>query len=211
MDQTEPSPGTERALPDPDRTGSTPLETTLASRRSRREFDAGPVSLTDVSQMLWAVQGQTHPDGLRTAPSAGATYPLVLRVSVLENGVPELDSGIYRYRPESHTLQLERSQPVQSDLQRAAYDQEWVGAAPVVIAITGIEERTAREYGPRAGELYVPMEAGHAGENLHLQAEALGLATVPVGGFKDEAVASALNLERERPLIMYPVGQRSSD
>lgn len=211
MNATEPSPGTERALPDPDRTGSTPLETTLAERRSRREFAPGPVSLSDVSQLLWAAQGQTHPDGLRTAPSAGATYPLVVRVSVLEDGVPDLDEGVYRYRPETHTLWKETSHPVQAALQQAAYDQEWVGEAPVVITITGIEERTAREYGPRAGDLYVPMEAGHAGENLHLQVEALGLATVSVGGFKDEAVASALDLEGERPLILYPVGQRTSE
>lgn len=211
MNTTEPSPGSDRTLPTPDQTGSTPLETTLATRRSHREFGPGPVSLADVSQLLWAAQGETHPDGLRAAPSAGATYPLAVQVSVAENGVPDLEPGVYRYRPGTHTLRKETAHPVQLELQRAAYDQEWVGEAPIVVAISGIEERTAREYGPRAGDLYVPMEAGHAGENLHLQAEAVGLATVPVGGFKDEAVASALDLGPERPLIMYPVGQPPSE
>ncbi|MEF8772723.1 SagB/ThcOx family dehydrogenase [Halodesulfurarchaeum sp.] len=211
MNAIEPDPGSDRPLPDPDQAGSTPLETTLTHRRSRREFGQGPISLADVSQLLWAAQGETHPDGLRTAPSAGATYPLVVRLSVAENGVPDLEPGVYRYWPGAHTLRTETSLPAQAELQRAAYDQEWVGEAPIVVAISGVVERTAREYGPRAGDLYVPMEAGHAGENLHLQAEAVGLATVPVGGFKDEAVASALDLGPERPLIMYPVGQRSSE
>lgn len=210
MTKRDLSVGEKRRLPDPDRSGSTALATTLETRRSRREFASGPISLSPVSQLLWAAQGRTHPDGLRTAPSAGATYPLVVRLSVAEGGVPDLDAGIYRYQPDSHTLVYEATESAHDDLQQAAYGQEWVGNAPIIVAITGIEERTAREYGPRAGELYVPMEAGHAGQNVHLQVEALGLATVTVGGFKDEAVAEALNLEAARPLVMYPVGQRQS-
>ncbi len=208
MTDTAPTPGTEVSLPAPDRIGSTPLETTLAERRSRREFGPGSVSLSAVAQLLWAAQGQTHPDGLRTAPSAGATYPLVVRVVVAADGVPKLEAGIYRYRPSAHTLVLESTDEIHPELQRAAYNQEWVGEAPLILAITGIEERTAREYGDRAGDLYVPVEAGHSGQNIHLQTEALDLATVSVGGFKDEAVATALELDSARPFLLYPVGPR---
>ncbi|MFP4530930.1 MAG: SagB/ThcOx family dehydrogenase [Halodesulfurarchaeum sp.] len=211
MNDSTTDPGTTISLPEPDRTGSTPVETTLAERRSRREFDEGSIPLSALAQLLWAAQGQTHPDGLRTAPSAGATYPLVVRVAVGEGGVPDLDPGVYRYEPAGHELTFESAAVIQPALQRASYDQEWVGEAPVVLAIAGIVERTAREYGERAGELYVPMEAGHAGQNVHLQVEALGLSTVSVGGFKDEAVAAALDLTDARPLVMYPVGHRVTD
>ncbi len=202
--------GDEQPLPEPDRTGSTPLSTTMENRRSRREFDPGPVSLSAVSQVLWAAQGQTHPDGLRTAPSAGATYPLVVWLIVAEGGVPELTAGIYRYQPHAHQLVYEAREPVHGALQQASYDQEWVGDAPIIVAIAGIEARTAQEYGSRAGDLYVPMEAGHAGQNLHLQVEALDLATVSVGGFEDGAVADALSLTDARPLVLYPIGQRAT-
>jgi SagB-type dehydrogenase family enzyme len=211
MSESSPSPGTEISLPEPDRHGSTPLESTLEDRRSRREFAPGPISLAEVSQLLWATQGHTHPDGLRTAPSAGATYPLVIRLVVSEGGVPALEPGRYRYRPGDHALVFESSEGAQPDLQRASYDQEWVGEAPIVVAITGLVARTAREYGDRAGDLYVPVEAGHAGQNLHLQVEALGLATVSVGGFEDEPVATALELDQARPFVLYPVGQRIGD
>lgn len=210
MSDAAPPSGTEIPLPEPDRTGSIPLETTLADRRSRREFGPGPVSLEAVGQLLWAAQGQTHPDGLRTAPSAGATFPVVLRVVVQAGGVPELDAGIYRYRPAPHSLLLESTAEIHTDLQRAAYGQEWVGESPVILAITGIVERTAREYGDRAGDLYVPVEAGHVGQNIYLQAEALDLATVSVGGFEDRAVATALDLDAARPYVMYPVGPRET-
>jgi len=208
MTAADPTPGSVIQLPEPNRSGSETLETTLDSRRSRREFEPGPLTLSTVSQLLWAGQGTNHPEGFRTAPSAGATYPLVVRLVVAENGVRELAAGVYRYRPAGHELVYESTEPVQAELSAAAYDQEWVKSAPVDIVIAGIEERTAREYGSRAGDLYVPMEAGHAGQNVHLQAEALGLATVPVGGFRDEAVADVLDLTDARPLIMYPVGQR---
>lgn len=196
------------SLPDPDRNGSTPLEATLDGRRSRREYEPGAIDRSTVSQLLWAAQGQTHPEGFRTAPSAGATYPLVVRLVVAEGGVPDLPAGRYRYRPAEHDLVFESSDPRQAALEAAAGGQSWLAEAPIDVVIAGREERTEREYGARAGELYVPMEAGHAGQNLHLQVEALGLATVTVGGFEDEAVADAMDLEDARPLAIYPVGRR---
>jgi SagB-type dehydrogenase family enzyme len=211
MSDTTPVPEEPIALPDPDRSGSTPLEATLEGRRSRREYAPGSLSLSTVGQLLWAAQGRTHPEGFRTAPSAGATYPLELHLVVAEGGVPDLPAGRYRYRPETHDLVFESPEPRQGALEAAAGGQSWLAAAPIDVVIAGREERTAREYGDRAGDLYVPMEAGHAGQNLHLQVEALGLATVTVGGFEDDAVAEAMGLEGARPLAIYPVGRRQSD
>ena len=195
------------SLPEPDRTGTTAVETALAERRSRREFADGPVSLSAVGQLLWAAQGESDADGHRTAPSAGATYPMELRLLVAEGGVPELDAGIYRYRPESHDLVMESDRQIQPTLRDAAGDQEWLEESPIVVAVTGIRERTAAEFGARA-ERYVAVEAGHVGQNLSLQVEALGLATVTVGGFDDERATAALDLEDAEPLVFYPIGQR---
>ena len=195
------------SLPEPDRTGTTPVETTLAERRSRREFAEGPVSLAAVGQLLWAAQGETDADGHRAAPSAGATYPMELRLLVAEDGVPDLDAGIYHYRPESHDLVKESDRQIQSTLRDAAGDQEWLEQAPIVIAVTGNAEPTEAEFGARA-ERYLPVEAGHVGQNVHLQVEALGLATVTVGGFDDDRATAALDLDEAEPLVFYPVGQR---
>lgn len=198
------------SLPKPDRTGTTAVETALDERRSRREFDEGPVSLAAVSQLLWAAQGETDADGHRTAPSAAATYPMELRLLVAEDGVPDLEAGIYRYRPESHDLVWESDRLIQPTLRDAAGDQEWLERAPIVIAVTGIEERTAQEFGARA-ERYLRIEAGHIGQNIHLQVEALDLATVTVGGFDDDRARKALDLDVADPLVFYPVGQRLAD
>jgi SagB-type dehydrogenase family enzyme len=211
MSDTSRTPSEAISLPAPDRTGSTPLAATLDGRRSRREYEPGALSLSTVGQLLWAAQGQTHPEGFRTAPSAGATYPLVLHLVVADGGVTDLPAGRYRYRPDRHDLVFEAPEPRQDALEAAAGGQSWLAEAPIDVVIAGVEERTAREYGERAGELYLPMEAGHAGQNLHLQVEALELATVTVGGFEDDAVAEAIDLEDARPLAIYPVGHRVSD
>ncbi|MDR5655683.1 SagB/ThcOx family dehydrogenase [Halodesulfurarchaeum sp. HSR-GB] len=208
MTETAPSAGEEIELPEPRTESSQSVESAIAARRSRREFQPGPVELADVSQLLWAAQGETDAEGHRAAPSAGATYPLEVFCSVGADGVPGLDAGVYQYRPASHSLVPVAVEPVQAELRAASYDQEVVEAAPVALLIAGIEERTAQEYGARAGELYVPMEAGHVGENIHLQVESLGLATVSVGGFEDTAVAEVMEFEDERPLAIYPIGQR---
>ncbi|MDZ7850402.1 MAG: SagB/ThcOx family dehydrogenase [Halodesulfurarchaeum sp.] len=196
------------SLPAPRTEGSVTLESTLATRRSRRELTFEPVDRTAVGQLLWAAQGRTDPEGKRAAPSAGATYPLIVDLVVGEGGVPDLAAGVYRYDPDDHAIEYRSVEPVQAELESATGGQEYVSRAAIDVVMAGIEERTAREYGERAGELYVPMEAGHAGENLFLQAEALGLASVPVGGFEDAAVAAAMGYERARPLVMYPVGGR---
>lgn len=187
-------------LPPPRQHGEISLEETLAKRRSLREFSSARLSWEQIGQLLWAAQGITSQSGgLRTAPSAGALYPLEMYVVV--------DSGVYHYQPAEHQLQRTLESNVRHELSRAALGQECVQDAPAVFVITGVLERTMGKYGERA-QRYVHMEAGHAAQNVLLQATALGLGAVPVGAFNDERVESALKLPTEQnALYLIPVGQ----
>jgi SagB-type dehydrogenase family enzyme len=201
------------ALPEPDTDGETAVEEAIALRRSRREYSDEPLTLSELGQLLWAAQGTTRSRvgtvDLRAAPSAGATYPLTITVAVDDGGVAGLDSGVYRYVPEDHTLERRGSESIHARLEDAALEQSWVGAAPVDLVVSAIDERTTDRYGERGRSRYVPMEAGHVGENIYLQAEALDLATVVVGAFRDEDVRTLIDLSGEhRPLYVIPVGHR---
>ncbi len=191
-------------LPEPQLDSPTSIESALRRRRSVREFLSRPVTLAQVSQLLWAAQGLTGNEGRRTAPSAGALYPLELLVVAGNPG--ELPAGIYRYRPGSHDLVLVHVGDRRRPLASAALGQEWVAQAPLTLAITAVFDRTARKYGQRARR-YVDMEAGHAAQNIHLQAVALDLGTVVVGAFDDAEVSKVLGLAgNEQPLCLMPIG-----
>lgn len=193
-------------LPPPRLSGETDLERLLAGRRSVRAFAPTSLSLDELGQLLWAAQGVTDPQGLRTAPSAGALYPLELYV--IAGAVDGLGEAVYHYVPEHHRLEKVAAGDRRRSLAAAALSQSWVEDAAAVIAFTAVVERTARKYGRRARR-YVDIEAGHAAQNLFLQAEALGLGTVVVGAFDDQAVAGVLELPRDRaPLSLMPVGRR---
>jgi SagB-type dehydrogenase family enzyme len=196
------SPVQEKAriiLPPPDRTGRMTLEQALARRRSVREFTAQGLSEQELSQLLWAAQGITHPDGRRTAPSAGALYPLELYVATA--------SGFYHYDPHEHRLNLHSEGDLRPALYRASSEQDCVREAPAVFVITAVYERTEREYGRERGPRYVHLEAGHAAQNMLLQAVPLGLGGVPVGAFHDDAVQKALSLPRDhQPVYLIPIG-----
>lgn len=192
-------------LPAPVRDGRLPVETALSERRSVREFRNEPLPLADVSQLLWAAQGVNRPDGGRTAPSAGALYPL--EVYAVVGRVENLAPGVYRYRPQNHTLALVVDGDKRAGVAAVALGQSWVQEAPLVVVIAAVYERTTRKYGQR-GQRYVHMEAGHAGENLCLQAVALKLGTTVVGAFDDAALQKLLNLPLdEQPLALIPVGR----
>ena len=201
---------TRTPLPEPRREGMVSVEAAIADRRSRREYGSGALSMAELGQLLWAAQGITaRSSGFRAAPSAGATYPLEVYVVVGEPGVDGLETGIYLYDPESHSLSLVRSGDHQQDLREAALDQEWIERGAIDLAICAVDERTNKRYGERGQRRYVPMEAGHAGENIYLQAEALDLAVVSVGAFQDDRVQTILDApETQRPLSIYPVGKR---
>jgi len=195
------------ALPAPD-LGRVALQSVLAARRSRRSFRAEPVGRADLATLCWAAQGITDDgEGYRTAPSAGATFPLRVLVVVAENGVPDLAAGIYSYDPHAHALAPVERGSFTAALCDACLDQDAIDEAPVTLALTAIPERTSRRYAARGRERYVPMEVGHAGQNVYLAAEALGLGTVCVGAFDDAGVADVLSLTgSERPMAVYPVG-----
>lgn len=194
-------------LPAPRHTGTVSLEEALQSRRSVRDFAATPLHLIEVSQLAWAAQGVTDPaGGGRTAPSAGALYPLELYL--VAGRVEGLSPGVYRYDPFQHRLEQRSGHDVRVALAAAAFDQSWVAHGAAVVVIAGVEARLARKYGRRAAR-YMTLEAGHAAQNLLLQATALGLAAAPVGAFDDRAVARELQLqESETPLYLIPIGKR---
>ena len=193
-------------LPEPRYDSDVSIEQTLLQRRSIRTYTGEPLRLEEVSQLLWAAQGITDPRGFRTAPSAGALYPL--EVYVVAGDVKNLACGIYKYEPEEHELALLISGDKRSELADAALRQPWVKEGAVVIVFTAVYGRTAIKYGER-GVRYVHIEVGHAAQNLCLQATAMGLGVVTVGAFHDEKVTKLLNLpEDEEPLYIIPIGRK---
>ncbi|MCS7315101.1 MAG: SagB/ThcOx family dehydrogenase [Bryobacterales bacterium] len=197
--------GQEIRLPPPVQDGKVSLEKCLVARRSVRSFRDEAVKLAEVSQLLWAAQGITGGQRLRTAPSAGALYPLELYL--LAGKVEGLPPGVYKYRPEGHGLVRLAHEDRRAALAEAALGQQFVAQAPAVFVIAGVYERTAKRYGDRAPR-YVHIEVGHAGQNLCLQAVALGLGSVPVGAFRDPEVKRVTGMaEDEAPLYILPVGR----
>lgn len=194
-------------LPSPNPKGGMSLAEAITWRVSVRDFAPEPITQSQLSQILWATQGTTDsPWGRRTVPSAGATYPLEVFVVCGDNGVEEIPSGIYHYNIDNHSLTQHHQRDVRSELARAALNQEFIYQAPVDIVICAEYERTLRRYGAR-GERYVHIEVGHAGQNIYLQATALGLATVAIGAFYDEQVRQVLRLDKQyKPLYIMPVG-----
>lgn len=191
-------------LPAPELKSNVSVEEALARRRSIREYKDEPLTLKEIGQLLWSAQGITAGWGGRTAPSAGATYPL--EVYLVVGRVESLKPGLYHYLPSSHGLVKMIDGDLRRQLALAALGQDMIEMAPVTIVIAALFRRTTARYGER-GIRYVHIEVGHAGENIYLQAEALGLATVAVGAFSDRGVKEVLKLEEE-PLYLMPVGKK---
>lgn len=194
-------------LPSPRLDGTISLEQAIAKRRSIRQYASTPLSLADLSQLCWAAQGKTDAEGRRAAPSAGALYPLDLYV-IAEN-VSGLEPGIYRYGSRDHSLTLVRLGRVRKDLADAALSQEAVRQAPATLVLSATASRTTTKYGER-GIRYIHMEAGHAAQNVALEAVALGLGSLTVGAFQDDEVNTILGLSKDQEsLYLLPVGHRS--
>jgi SagB-type dehydrogenase family enzyme len=158
------------------------------------------LTLEEIGQLLWSAQGITgNRANRRAAPSAGARHPLIFYVC--------RSDGIWRYYPQGHTLALHLERDVRQDLGEAAWRQHFIGQAPCVFAVSAIFERSTERYQERGRVRYVPMDLGHAAENLTLQAIALGLVSVSVGAFDDDAVKRVLALpDQEEPMYLIPVG-----
>jgi SagB-type dehydrogenase family enzyme len=195
-------------LPEPALEGDVSVESALAQRRSIRDLRPDALTLDEVGQVLWAAQGITADWGGRTAPSAGATYPIELHVVV--TNVEGLEPGVYRYRPDGHHLERTVEDDVRAELAQAALGQAAAARAPVNVVIAAVQARTAERYGRRA-ERYVILEAGHVAQNIALQAVALDLGSVPIGAFDDADIAHILQLaQSERPLYVLPLGRPPS-
>jgi SagB-type dehydrogenase family enzyme len=195
------------ALPEPSYESDTSIEEVLLARRSIREYKGGALTLKEVGQLLWAAQGITDPSGKRTAPSAGALYPLEIYVVV--GNVEGVDAGVYKYRPEPHDLVKVLDGDRRKDLTRVALNQSYISEGAIDIVITAVYERVTRKYGER-GVTYTHLEAGHAAQNICLQVVALNLGTVTIGAFEDDGVKKVLELPTdEEPLYIMPVGRTS--
>lgn len=190
-------------LPAPALSTERSLEQALANRRSVRDYDDEPLTMTEIGQLLWAAQGITSEQGYRTTPSAGAIYPLEIYLITAD--------GVFHYDPCQHRLTRTGNADARPTLYQAALRQEPVNAAPAVFVVTAVYTRTAQKYGEQRGTRYVHLEAGHAAQNLLLQAAAMGLGAVPIGAFHDEEVQQALGLLADhQPLYLIPVGHPGS-
>jgi SagB-type dehydrogenase family enzyme len=186
-------------LPAPDFTNAS-IEECMEARRSVRGYQDKELSLQQISNLLWSAQGITEDRyGFRTAPSAGATYPLEIFIAKKD--------GLFRYIPVSHALKQEMGKDIRKDITKSALGQGFISDAGLVVVITAVFERTAMRYGDRAVR-YVYIEAGHCAQNIHLEAVALGLGSVPVGAFRDNELSKLLKLKDEEPIYIIPVGYR---
>ena len=185
-------------LPNPDTKGKVPLETALKLRRSIRSFKKDDLTDQELAQLLWAAQGLTDKQGFRTAPLAGAVYPLEIYVIK--------EAGVFHYLPETHSLTLEVKEDRRPALAAAASGQNFIIEAPVSLVIAALFKKIEGSYRERARQ-YTYQESGHVAQNILLQATALGLGGVPVGAFNEKEVNTACTLPAElTPLYIIPIG-----
>lgn len=186
-------------LPEPKILGKMSVEEAIFRRRSERSFQPSELPLEQISQLLWSAQGITDKSwGFRAAPSAGALYPLTIYIMKKD--------GVFRYLPDGHKLLELSNEDRRPSLVRASLAQSFIGEAPLVIIVAGNFRITEAKYGQRSYR-YLNMEVGHVAENIHLQAVAMGLVSVPVGAFWDDVVAKILELpDTQDPFYLIPVG-----
>jgi SagB-type dehydrogenase family enzyme len=202
----------EITLPAPNVDGGISVEKAIKSRRSVRSYKQEALSIAQVSQLLWAAQGVTSNDGLRSAPSAGALYPIEIYLvagkvtDIVAGKVTDLAAGVYKYSNKNHALTKIVDGDKRVDLSDAALSQAWIKDAPAAIVVCGVYERTSKKYG-QAAPKYVYMEVGCVAQNVYLQATSLGLGTTFVGAIDEEKVATILNSDKsEHALCILPVG-----
>lgn len=192
-------------LPPPRLEGGISVERALQQRRSIREFRESPLTLAEVSQLVWSAQGITYKGRYRTAPSAGALYPL--EIFLVVGKVHNLGTGVYKYLPSTHQLALMDGEDKRSELATAALDQSWVRENAALLVFSAVEKRTTVKYGLR-GIGYVYMEVGHAAQNVFLQVQSLGLGATVVGAFDDEQTRKILNLPEDHHILyLMPIGR----
>ncbi len=201
-------PGAARIqLPVPDNTGAS-LEKVVGERKSVRSFSDRTISLRDLSRLLLTADGITHSRGewqMRTAPSGGALYPIDIYVVV--SAVESLDKGLYHFQVSDSSLELVAKGDFDEQAHVASNEQEAVGSSPITLILSARFDRSTVKYSDR-GYRYTYMEAGCICQNIYLQAVALGMGTVAVGAFNDDALNKLLGVDglNEAALLMMPVG-----
>ena len=197
------------SLPKPSLDGKVSVEKAIKGRRTIRDFKERILPLNYLSQLLWAAQGITDPrEGKRATPSGGALYPLDIYLVVGVSGVEGIEAGIYHYLPEKHSISLLSKGDHRKEVASASLWQTWMAKAPVMFIITAEYQRITRKYGER-GIRYALIEVGHVGQNLFLQAEALGLGAGIVGAFNDADVLKVTGGAPQRePLLIMPIGYK---
>ena len=184
-------------LPKPILKGTKSLEECIYERESVRSYGKKAIEVEKISQILWATQGKKG--NKRIVPSAGATYPLEIYVTIK-------DKGYFHYNYVKHELELIMDKDISKQLAQASWDQDFIYEAYLNIIICAIYERTTQRYGQR-GIRYVYIEVGHCAQNVHLEAVALGLCSVPIGAFDDKAVKEVLDLKKQvEPVYIIPIG-----
>lgn len=192
-------------LPSPRKDGPMSVEKSLNERRSVRQYRPNePLQLEEISQLLWSAQGTTSDEGLRTAPSAGALFPL--EIYLVAGNVRNLHVGVYHYDPRRHAVLRVQLEDVRCDLRRSAADQAQILEAPAIVVVAALYDRMMTKYRER-GRRYADFEAGHVSQNIYLQATALGLGTVAIGAFQGSDVRRVLGISEEH-LYLMPVGKR---
>ena len=194
-------------IPPPDTKGKVSVEQAIKQRRTSRSYADRSLDLRQIAQLLWSSYGVTEDKGFkRAAPSAGALYPMDVYLAVGPEGVSGLEAGVYHYEPGSHALSSIAGEDRRQRLARASLGQMWMARAPINVIITAEYDRITGKYGDR-GVRYALIEAGHIGQNLFLQAEALGLKAGIVGAFRDRELVQSLGLPSSHaPLLVMPVG-----
>jgi len=202
-------------LPLPCTDGTVSVEATLHNRRSTRSYLVQPLTLSEVSQLLWAAYGITKTfegapafvrGGFRTAPSAGARFPLELYLAAFD--VTGLPAGIYWYNSEKHELVRIADGDSRKEVSEAAFNQSQFETAAAAIVYSAVYERTMVKYGQRGRDRYVCMDLGHSAENVYLQACALKIGTCAIGAFTDLWLKKAVGMTRaEEPLYIMPLGK----
>jgi len=199
-------------LLEPDASAGPGLWEVVARRRSGRDYADAALSLAQLSQMLWACQGITARRGgseLRTAPSAGALYPIETYLVV--NHVADVEPGIYHYSIRPHHIECLRPGDARAAIAEAALGQRMAATAGVVFVWTAVTARCKSKYGER-GYRYMYLDAGHIGAHVSLAAEALGLASCAIGALFDDEANDLVGVDGVEETVVYmtAVGAREA-
>jgi SagB-type dehydrogenase family enzyme len=197
-------------LTKPNNKGSLSVEEAIKKRRTVRSFGSRPLRKEDLSQLLYGAQGITEDRGSKRAvASGGALFPLDVYAVMGDKGAEGLDAGVYHYIPSGHRIESVAAGDKRKQLAKASLNQMWMADSPLNLVITAEYSRICSKYGDR-GIRYAMIEAGHAGQNIFLQAEALGLKAGIVGAFNDMEVIKVLGIsQKHEPLLIMPVGYQA--